>query len=228
MLFHAKSTTRIGCLNVCSLGSEGAQSTQLCAVLDTMKSKNIDLLCLSESRWPGNGVTVIRNSTIVHSGTPSTHIHGVAAILSPRAKASPSEALYDELQSTLLATPSTDMVVVMRDLNAPMGSDVSSWGTVLGLHGFGDVNENGKHLLDFCTNNQLVLTNTWFQHKLIHKDTWFRNRDRPRVGHMIDFMLVKKCFRNSVLDTHVYRSTLHDSDHELVVSSLHFKIKAKR
>ena len=274
-LFHAKSITRIGCWNVRSLGSLGAQSTQLCAVLDTMKSKNIDLLCLSESRWPGNGVTVIRNSTIVHSGTPSTHVHGVAVILSPRAKAawevagcmfqpvserilrlrlkchfgfvsvvsvyaptnptdstsdasSPSEAFYDQLQSTLLAIPSSDMVVVMGDFNARVGSDVSPWGTVLGPHGFGDVNENGERLLDFCANNQLVLTNTWFQHKVIHKATWFRNGDRPRVGHMIDFVLVNKRFRNSVLDTRVYRSTLHESDHELVVSSLHFKIKAKR
>ena len=45
---------------------------------------------------------------------------------------------------------------------------------------------------------------------------------------MIDHVLVNKRFRTSVLDTCVYRSTFHESDHELIVSTLRFKIKAKR
>ena len=40
-------------------------------------------------------------------------------------------------------------------------------------------------------------------------------------------MLVNCRFRFSVLDTCVYRSVYHESDHELVVSSLRLKIKAK-
>ena len=40
---HAKSRTRIGCWNVCSLGSLSDQSAQLLPVIDTMKSKSIDL-----------------------------------------------------------------------------------------------------------------------------------------------------------------------------------------
>ena len=52
-----------------------------------MKTKNIDLLALSESRWPGNGVSNIHGTTILHSGTVSSHIHGVAMLLSPHAKA---------------------------------------------------------------------------------------------------------------------------------------------
>ena len=51
-----------------------------------MKAKNMDLLALSESHWLGNGVSSIRNSTVLHSGTPSSHMHGVAIILSPRVK----------------------------------------------------------------------------------------------------------------------------------------------
>ena len=45
---------------------------------------------------------------------------------------------------------------------------------------------------------------------------------------MIDYVLVNRRFRTSVPDTRVYRSTFHESDHELVVSALRFKIKAKR
>ena len=45
---------------------------------------------------------------------------------------------------------------------------------------------------------------------------------------MIDYVLVNRRFRTSVPDTRVYRSTFHESDHELVVSALRLKIKAKR
>ena len=110
------------------------------AVLDTMKSKNMDLLTLAESHWPGSGVSSVCDSTILHSCSPSSHTHGVAIILSPRAKA--------------------------------------AWDAA-------------------------------------HIATWFRNDNRLRPGHMIDHVLVNKRFCTSVLDTHVYRSTFHESDHNL-------------
>ena len=87
---------------------------------------------------------------------------------------------------------------------------------------------NGERLLDFCSNKQLLITNTCFKHKSIHKTTWFRNGNRSRPGHTIDYILVNRRFRSSVLDTQVYQSVLHVSDHELVISTVHFKIKAKR
>ena len=67
--FHAKSGTKIGCWNVCSLGSLSDQSAPLYSLIDTMKTENMDLLALSESRWPCNGVSNIRGTTILHSGT---------------------------------------------------------------------------------------------------------------------------------------------------------------
>ena len=235
-----------------------------------MKSKNMDLLALAESRWPGSGVSSVCDSTILHSGSTSSHTHGVAVILSPHAKAAwdaagcvfqpvserilrlrlkchmsymtvvavyaptnptnstsdavgDSEAFYDQLQSSLSSIPSSDLLVILGDFNARVGSDFSSRNSVIGPHGIGECNENGERLLDFCASNQLIITNTWFQHKLLHKATWFRNGNRLRTGHMIDHVLVNKRFRTSVLDTRVYRSTFHESDHELVVSTLRFK-----
>ena len=170
---HAKSSTRIGCWNSHTIGSLSEESVQLRTVLDTMKAKNMDLLALCESRRPGNGVSSIRDSTILHSGTPSFHIHSVAVILSPRAKAaweaagcefqpvsehilklrlkchmsymtvvavytptnlsnstskvaSPSEAFYDHFQLILFSVPSSNLLFIMGDFNARVGSDFSS------------------------------------------------------------------------------------------------------
>ena len=55
----------------------------VCAV-ETMQKKKIQLLALSETRWPGHGITIIRSTTILHCGS-SSHVHGVAIALSPSA-----------------------------------------------------------------------------------------------------------------------------------------------
>ena len=47
----------------------------------------MDLLVLSKSCWPGNGVSTICGTTILHSGTVCSLIHGVAVLLSPQARA---------------------------------------------------------------------------------------------------------------------------------------------
>ena len=73
--FHAKSRTRIGCWNVHSLGFLSDQGAELCSVIHTMKTKDIDLLVLFESRWPGRGVCTICSTTILHSGTMSSCTH---------------------------------------------------------------------------------------------------------------------------------------------------------
>ena len=59
------------------------QSVYLHNVIKTMKSKKIELLALSESRWPGHGISKIHSITILHSGTSLNHIHGVTIALSP-------------------------------------------------------------------------------------------------------------------------------------------------
>ena len=87
-LFHAKCNTRIACWNVRSIGTLSDQSEKLQSVLRTMKEKRIELLALSESRWTGQGVSKIRAHIILHSGSESQHVHGVAFVLSPLARAS--------------------------------------------------------------------------------------------------------------------------------------------
>ena len=85
---HAKSRTRIACWNVRSLGTLSNQSAPLLAAIKTMNEKRIELMALSETRWPGHGITKIRSTTILHSGTPDSRVHGVAIALSPAALSS--------------------------------------------------------------------------------------------------------------------------------------------
>ena len=45
---------------------------------------------------------------------------------------------------------------------------------------------------------------------------------------MIDLVLINRKFRSSMLDTRVFCATHLQSDHELVISTIRFKIKSKR
>ena len=45
---------------------------------------------------------------------------------------------------------------------------------------------------------------------------------------MLDYMLVNRCFRSSILDTRIARKKFLHSDHRLVVSTVRLKLKAKR
>ena len=56
-----------------------------------------------------------------------------------------------------------------------------------------DVSKNGKCLLQFCATNGLCIMNTFFEHKRIHKHTWYRDFLGQRS--LIDFCIVWRiCF----------------------------------
>ena len=55
-LFTPKSSIQVGCWNMCLLRNPSKQNGQLKDVLRTMKEKGVEVLALSELRWPGHGV----------------------------------------------------------------------------------------------------------------------------------------------------------------------------
>ena len=56
-LFTPKHCIRIRCWNVHSLGKPTRLNSRLHDVLRTMREKKIELLALSEVRWPDHGVS---------------------------------------------------------------------------------------------------------------------------------------------------------------------------
>ena len=60
-------------------------------------------------------------------------------------------------------------VLLLGDLNAKIGRVMIE---VTERYEVGDKNENGDMLLDLCAEKGLVIGNTLFEHKDIHKYTW--------------------------------------------------------
>ena len=52
----------------CALAEDSYKTKWLRDVLRTMREKKIELLALSEVRWPGHGVSQLDSSVIIHSG----------------------------------------------------------------------------------------------------------------------------------------------------------------
>lgn len=136
----------------------------------------------------------------------------------PNAEAEYSTFLA-ELDDCLLALPSTDSVMILGDFNAHVGNDIQTWGSVIGRHGDAHLNHNGEHLLDFCSGNGLLIMNSWFQHRDIHKYTWYR--DVLNQKSIIDFIIVSSDLRSQVQDVRVMRGAELSTDHHLVVGTLY-------
>jgi len=71
------------------------------------------------------------------------------------------EQLYEDLQDLLELTPKKDVLFIIGDGNAKVGSQEIPG--VTGKFGFGVQNEVGQRLMQFCQENALVIANTIFQ-----------------------------------------------------------------
>ena len=80
------------------------------------------------------------------------------------------EQFYDDLKDLLELTPKKDVLFIIGDWNAEVGSQETPG--VTGKFGLGVRNEAGQRLIEFCQKNALIIQNTLFQqHKRrLHMD----------------------------------------------------------
>ena len=71
------------------------------------------------------------------------------------------ERFYEDLQNLLELTPKRDVLFIIGDWNAKVGSQETPGLT--GRFGFGIWNEAWQRLIEFCQENALVIANTLFQ-----------------------------------------------------------------
>ena len=80
------------------------------------------------------------------------------------------EQFYEDLQDLLELTPKKDVLFIIGDWNAKVGSQEIPG--VTGKSGCGVQNEAGHRLIEFCHENALVIVNTLFQQHKRRLYTW--------------------------------------------------------
>ena len=71
------------------------------------------------------------------------------------------EQFYEDLQDFLELTPKKNVLFIIGDWNAKVGSQETPG--VTGKFALGVRNEAGQRLIEFCQENTLVIANTLFQ-----------------------------------------------------------------
>ena len=77
------------------------------------------------------------------------------------AKEAEVEQFYEDLQDLLELTPKKDVLFIIGDWNAKVGSQETPG--VTGKFDLGVWNEARQRLIEFCQENTLVIANTFFQ-----------------------------------------------------------------
>ena len=134
------------------------------------------------------------------------------------------DCFYGYLSDAIEKVPISHKLVVMGDFNARVGTDHISWEKVISSHGIGNENSNGTRLLSLCAQNELCITNTFFQQANRHKTTWMHPGSKQ--WHMIDYVITRQRDIKEVFQTRAMCGSTTWSDHRLVRSKLAFKVKA--
>ena len=87
----------------------------------------------------------------------------VIQVYAPTSNAEEAEVEWfsEDLQDLLELTPKKDVLFIIEDWNANIGSQETPG--VTGKFGLGMRNEAGQRLTEFCQENALVIANTLFQ-----------------------------------------------------------------
>ena len=80
------------------------------------------------------------------------------------------ERFYEDLQDLLELSPKKDVLFIIGDWNAKVGSQETPG--VTGKFGLGMQNEAGQRLIEFGQENALVIANTLFQQHKRRLYTW--------------------------------------------------------
>ena len=104
------------------------------------------------------------------------------------------EWFYEDLQDLLELTPQNDVLFIIRNWNAKVGSQETPG--VTGNFGLGVQNEAWQRLIGFCQENELVIANTLFQQHKRRLYTWPTPDGQHR--NQTDYILCSQRWRSSI------------------------------
>ncbi|ELU10200.1 hypothetical protein CAPTEDRAFT_65122, partial [Capitella teleta] len=153
----------------------------------------------------------------------SNPVTTVIVIYSPTnvAPVEEAEAFYEKLGEIIRDVPAHNFLAVLGDFNARLGPEDALYT----YHG--ETNHNGKLLVDLLTEHDLLAANTQFRKKRRKRWTFL---DRcTRAKRQLDYILVRKKWRNSVLNAEPYHTFCTvGSDHRVVSMRVRLSLRVPK
>ena len=115
-------------------------------------------------------------------------------VLTSNAEEPEVERFYEDLQDLLELTSKKDVLLIIGDWNAKVGSQETPG--ITGIFGLGVQNEAGQRLIEFCQEHALVIANTLFQQHKRRLYAWTTPDGQHR--NQIDYILCSQRWRSSI------------------------------
>jgi len=131
------------------------------------------------------------------------------------------EQFYEDLQDLLELTPKKDVLFIIGDWNAKVGSQETPG--VMGKFGLGLQNEAGQRLIEVCEENSLVIANTLFQQHKTRLYTW--TSPDGQYKNQIDYILCSQKWKSSIQSAKTRPGADYSLDHELLIAKFRLKLK---
>ena len=128
---------------------------------------------------------------------------------------------YEGLEDLLELTPKKDVLFIIGDWNAKVGSQETPG--ITGKFDLGVQNEAGQRLIEFCQKNALVIANTLFQQHKRRLYTWISPDSQHR--NQTDYILCSQRWRSSIQLAKTRLGADCGSDHELLIAKFSLTLK---
>ena len=159
----------------------------------------------------------------------SVHFQGkpfnmtVIQVYAPTSNAEEAEVewLYEDLQDLLELTPKKDVLFIIGNCKAKVGSPETLG--VTGKFGLGIWNEAGQRLIELCHENAWVIANTLFQQHKRRLYTWTSPDGQHR--NQIDDILCGQRWRSAIQSTKTRPGADCGSGHDLLIAQFRLKLK---
>ena len=134
--------------------------------------------------------------------------------LSSNAEEAEVEWFCENLQDLLELIPKKDVIFIIRDWNAKVGSQEIPG--VTGKFGLGIRNEAGQRVTEFCQENAQVIANSLFQQHKRGLYPWTSADAQHR--DQIDYILGSQRLRSAIQSAKIRLGADCGSDHELLIA----------
>ena len=126
---------------------------------------------------------------------------------------------FEKLSDTINNIKEQDDLYVMGDFNGRVGERRTPWTKHLGPDSDHRTpcNYNSNHVLGLCAEHDLIITNTFFQHRETQIYIWYKGNDID-VSSQIDFTLARTRMRCNIRDSRAIPNAGLDTDHRPVIT----------